>query len=70
MMKNVDRIDYTKPSHRDRHFGYNMDAYRYENLFFKIHPDLREIRDLKENTFSSITVILVILEKQVLNLKN
>ena len=48
MMKNVDKIDYTKPSHRDKHFGYNMDAYRYENLFFKIHPDLREIRDFKE----------------------
>ena len=48
MLKNVDNIQYNAPSHRDRHFGYNMDAYRYENLFFKIHPDLREIRDLKE----------------------
>ena len=48
MLKNVDNIDYSQPSHYDRHFGYNMDVYRYEDLFFKIHPDLREIRDLKE----------------------
>ena len=48
MLKNVDNINYTMPSRKDRHFGYNMDAYRYEELFFKIHPDLREIRDLKE----------------------
>lgn len=48
MLKNVDNIDYTLPSRRDHHFGYYMDAYRYEELFFKIHPDLRTIRDLKE----------------------
>lgn len=48
MLKNVDNIDYSMPSHHDRHFGYNMDTYRYEDRFFKIHPDFREIRDLKE----------------------
>lgn len=45
---NIDNIDYTTPSRRDKHFGYNMDTYRYEEYFFKIHSDLREIRDLKE----------------------
>ena len=48
MLMNIDNIDYTTPSRRDKHFGYNMDTYRYEEYFFKIHPDLREIRDLKE----------------------
>lgn len=52
MLKNVDNINYRHHSIRDYHFGYYMDAYRYEEHFFNIHPDLKPIRDLKEKYIS------------------
>lgn len=48
LLKNQDNIDYTAPSRKDRHFGFYMDAYRYEEYFFRIHPDFERIRELKE----------------------
>lgn len=48
LLKNQDNIDYSAPSRKDRHFGFYMNAYRYEEYFFRIHPDFNRIRDLKE----------------------
>ena len=52
LLKNQDNIDYTAPSRKDRHFGFYMDAYRYEAYFFRIHPDFERIRNLKEKYIS------------------
>ncbi|MCF0186900.1 MAG: ISL3 family transposase [Bacteroidaceae bacterium] len=48
ILRNRDNIDYTMPSHRDYHFGFQMDTYRYEDFFLRIDPDMEPIRDLKE----------------------
>lgn len=48
MLTNVSNINYHAKAHIDRHFHYLMDAYAYEEQFFKIDTSLREIRDLKE----------------------
>ena len=48
LLKNQDNIDYSAPARKDRHFGFYMDAHRYEEYFFRIHPDFERIRDLKE----------------------
>lgn len=48
LLKNQNNIDYSAPSRKDRHFGFYMNAYRYEEYFFRIHPDFNRIRDLKE----------------------
>jgi len=48
MLKNRDNIDYTMPAHKDYHFGFFMDTYRYEDYFFRIDPSMEPVRDLKE----------------------
>ena len=48
LLKNQDNIDYSAPARRDHHFGFYMDAYRYAEYFFRIHPDFEKIRELKK----------------------
>ena len=52
LLKNQDNIDYTAPSRKYRHFAFLIDAYRYEEYFFRIHSDFERIRDLKEKYIS------------------
>lgn len=48
LLKNTDKIEYHSDTRIDRHFRYYMNTYDYERMFFNIHPDLRQFRDLKE----------------------
>lgn len=48
LLKNQDNINYSAPSRKDRHFCFYMNACRYEEYFFRIHPDFQRIRDLKK----------------------
>lgn len=48
MLKNQNNIDYTSKSRIDRHFGFYMDTYSYEERFFRIDPALEPMRNLKE----------------------
>ena len=48
MLKNRDNIDYTTKSRVDRHFGFYMNTYAYEDYFFRIDPSLEPMRNLKE----------------------
>lgn len=48
MLRNMDNIDYTTKSRFDRHFGFYMNTYTYEEHFFKIDSSLEPMRSLKE----------------------
>ena len=48
LLKNQSEINYSMPARKDYHYGFLMDTYKYEELFFEMHPDLQELRSLKE----------------------
>lgn len=48
LLSNNARINYHAKSHFDRALHRQVDTYVYEELFFRLAPDLRELRDLKE----------------------
>lgn len=48
LLRNQENINYNSKSHYDRSLRRYMDTYSYEEAFFQLHPDLRELRDLKE----------------------
>lgn len=48
LLRNQEHINYNSKSHYDRSFHRYMDTYTYEEAFLQLHPDLRELRDLKE----------------------
>ena len=48
MLKNQSNINYHYESRIDKHFHYLMNTFDYEQKFYDIHPDLREIHYLKE----------------------
>lgn len=53
--KNQKNVNYQYETFYDRHFNYQMNTYRYEDLLFKYYPKLKDLRDLKERyiTFNS-----------------
>ena len=48
MLRNPEHIRYNAPSRYDKHFRCMMDAYAYEERFFRAFPMLRDLRDLKD----------------------
>ena len=48
LLSNADSIKYHDDPHIDRHFKYLMRTVDYEDLFFRVDPSLKELRDLKE----------------------
>lgn len=47
LLKNPNKIDYSRNSKFDKHFRYLMDVYDYEDRFFNIDPNLYEFKRLK-----------------------
>ena len=56
LLSNADSIKYHDDPHMDRHFRYLMRTADYEELFFRIDPSLKELRDLKERYIRFNTV--------------
>lgn len=48
VLKNTENIDYSRAPKRDRHFGFHMSTYDYEDKFFTEFPIMKEVRRLKE----------------------
>jgi len=48
LLGNRRNIIYHAELRMDNHFRYYMNSYDYEKLFMDLHPDMRELRDLKE----------------------
>lgn len=48
LLANRSNIVYHAELRMDNHFKYYMNSYDYEEKFMKLHPDLRELRDLKD----------------------
>ena len=56
LLSNADSIKYHDDPHMDRHFRYLMRTADYEELFFRVDPSLKELRDLKERYIRFNTV--------------
>ena len=56
LLSNAGSIKYHDDPHMDRHFRYLMRTADYEELFFRIDPSLKELRDLKERYIRFNTV--------------
>lgn len=56
LLSNADSIKYHDEPHLDRHFRYLMRTSDYEELFFRVDPALKELRDLKERYVSFNTI--------------
>ena len=48
LLANRRNIVYHAELRMDNHFRYYMNSYDYEEKFMELHPDLRELRDLKD----------------------
>lgn len=48
LLSNADTIKYHDEPHMDRHFRYLMKTIDYEELFFRVDPALKVLRDLKD----------------------
>lgn len=48
LLKSSDNIEYHTELRMDKHFRYYMNSYDYERMFFNLHPDLEQFRNLKD----------------------
>lgn len=49
VLSNIENLDYKLPSHYNKKLKRHMDTSGYENLLFNLAPELRVMRDLKED---------------------